>query len=253
MLLLRVLVGLLLAAVPSRLRIVLYRLLFGYQIGKGVKIGFGVMFLQVARCRIGDHVHIGPFNLFYRVGQLHVGDHARMGWLNVVRGGQTAQIGPYATILRCNVFNSILQADAVNPRSAVLELGTGVVITTGHWLDFSDRITIGPHTVVGGRNSSFWTHNRQRTRPIAVGSHCYLGSEIRVAPGVEIADSCVIALGAVLMGSYGPPRSLIAGNPASVLRPLNEHDLFLVTRKSRGDIPDEIARLDAPLPRSPAP
>ena len=118
-----------------------------------------------------------------------------------------------------------------------LNLGIGTVITTGHWIDFTDRITIGHNSIIGGRNSSLWTHNRQRTRPIEIGPHCYLGSEIRVAPGVELPTLGVIAVGSVLIGSYDLSRSLIAGNPAKVLRELNERDLFLVTRKTRKDIP----------------
>ncbi len=237
---LRVAGGLLLAGLPSWLKIRLYRLLCGYKIGKDARIGFGVMFVGVKRCRIGNHVRIGHFNLFCHVDELNIADHVHIGYMNLFRGGKRIDVGAYATILRCNVFNSIIRPDAVNPLHPVLELGTGVVVTTGHWLDFTDRITVGAHTVIGGRSSSFWTHNRQRTRPLAVGSYCYFGSEIRMAPGVEIPSLCIVALGSVLMEQFTEPRSLIAGNPASVLRSLNERDLFLVTRTTRNDIPDKV-------------
>lgn len=36
--------------------------------------------------------------------------------------------------------------------------------------------------------------------------------------GVEIADGCVVASGAVVTRSVDEPNSLIAGNPASVVR-----------------------------------
>lgn len=233
----------LLAVLPSRVKVPLYRLLYRYKIGKGVKIGFGAAFVGVKHCRIGNHVRIGCFNLFCHVDELNIADHARIGCLNLFRGGKRIDVGAYATILRLNVLNSILRPDAANPLQPVLELGSGVVVTTGHWFDFTDRITIGAHTVIGGRNSSFWTHNRQRTRPITVGSHCYLGSEIRMAPGVEIPSLCIVALGSVLTGQFAAPRSLIAGNPAAVLRSLNERDLLLATRKTRNDIPDRLTPL----------
>ena len=238
---LRIVGSLMLSVCPSKIGVPLYRLLFGFEIGKNVRIGFGVAFIGVKRCRIGNHVRIGHFNLFCHVDELNIADHAHIGQMNLFRGGKKIDVGAYATVLRLNVFNSILQPDAVNPLQPVLELGTGVVVTTGHWLDFTDRITIGAHTIIGGRNSSFWTHNRQRTRPLAVGSHCCDGSEIRVAPGVEIPSSCIIALGSVLMGQFTVPRSLIAGNPASVLRSLNERDSFLITRTTRNDIPEKVA------------
>ena len=59
---------------PSWLKIPLYRILFGYHIGKGVKIGFSP-FINVGACRIEDHVRIGAFNVFYRVRELEIGAH----------------------------------------------------------------------------------------------------------------------------------------------------------------------------------
>jgi hypothetical protein len=99
---------------------------------------------------------------------------------------------------------------------------------------------------VGGRNSSFWTHNRQRGRPIAIGCHCYLGSEIRVAPGAEVPSFSIVALGSVVSGPIGPARSLIGGNPASVVRELQSRDLSLVVHKTRADIPDNLAMTHLP-------
>lgn len=166
--------------------------------------------------------------------------------MNHLRGGQRITIGAYATILRQNTFNSILERDFSEPTDAALDLGAGVFIASGHWLDFSHRITIGAHTILGGRNSSLWTHNRQRARPITIGAHCYLGSEIRVAPGVNVPPLCIVSLGSVLTGKLTATRMLIGGNPATALRPLNDRDLYLVAHKTRSDIPDAVAYADLP-------
>ena len=216
------------AVLPSFVKVPLYRLIYRFRIGKRVKIGFGVVFFGVKHCRIGDDVRIGHLNLFLHVANLHIGSHTRIGHLNLFRGGERIQIGPRTTIMRWNIFNSILEPHAVSEPEPILSLGAGVVITTGHWFDFTDRLTVGANTVVGGRNSSFWTHSRQKTRTITIGADCYLGSELRVAPGVELAPSCIVALGAVLTGRYDHSHSLIGGNPAIVKRSLNEQDRFLV-------------------------
>lgn len=235
----------LLALLPSFIKIPLYRWLYGYRIGKQVKIGFSP-FVGVPHCNIGDHVRIGHFNLFYRVENLTFGEHTEFGFLNLVRGGHEVRFGPYVTVLRQNTFNSILERDFLEPADATLELGAGVFIAAGHWLDFSHRITIGAHSIIGGRNSSLWTHNRQRARAIEIGEHCYLGSEIRVAPGVILPPFSVVSLGSVLTGEIDQPRTLIGGNPASIVRPLSERDLFLVARKTRNDIPDDVAYAELP-------
>jgi acetyltransferase-like isoleucine patch superfamily enzyme len=238
---------LLVAILPGWLKHAIYRRCYGYRIGKGVSIGFGSVFFGVADCQLDDGVRIGPFNVFWRTARLTIGEQTRIGPCNLFRGGNLIAIGPFATILRCNVFNSILEPDVVNVPDPVLHLGAGSVVTTGHWLDFTDRITLGPHSIVGGRHSSFWTHSRQRTRPISIGAHCYLGSEARVAPGVEIPPLCVVALGSVLIGRIEQGRSLIAGNPAACLRELTESEMAGAIHKTRNDIPDRLVSASLPV------
>jgi acetyltransferase-like isoleucine patch superfamily enzyme len=243
---LRLIGSMLVAILPGWLKRPIYRHVYGYRIGKRVSIGFGVVFFGVPNCQLEDDVRIRPFNVFWRTGRLSIGEHARIGPFNLFRGGTVISIGPFVTILRTNVFNSILDPDLVNVPEPILQLGPGSVVTTGHWLDFTDRITLGPHSIVGGRHSSFWTHSRQRTRPITIGAHCYLGSEARVAPGVEVPCLCVVALGSVLIGRIEQERSLVGGNPATCLRMLTESELAGAVRKTRNDIPDGLVSASLP-------
>jgi acetyltransferase-like isoleucine patch superfamily enzyme len=113
-------------------------------------------------------------------------------------------------------------------------------VVSGHRIDFTDRVTIGRNVILGGRNSSLWTHNRQQTAPIVIGDFCYLGSEVRLAPGARLAPECILGLGSVLASDVAEPRSLVGGVPAKVLRPLSEADLPLIHRKTRDDIPDDL-------------
>ncbi|XNN89723.1 acyltransferase [Curtobacterium flaccumfaciens] len=53
---------------------------------------------------------------------------------------------------------------------------------------------------------------------MSLGDHVWVGSKAMIFKGVEIADGCVIASGAVVTRSVDQPNSLIAGNPASVVR-----------------------------------
>ena len=236
----RFLFALVIALLPNVLKLVFYRRVFRYRIGRNVHIGLSP-FYRVHQCTIEDGVRIGHFNLFCDVGELSLGTGCRIGELNLFRGGTRISIGSFASIQRLNVMNSIKDAEVINARCPECEVGAGSVVTSGHWLDFTDRISIGHNVIVGGRSSSFWTHSRQRTRPICIGHHCYLGSEVRAAPGVRIAPLCVAALGSVLMGEYPEEGSMLAGNPAVVQRPLRENDWPLVSRRNREDIPDAIA------------
>lgn len=50
-----------------------------------------------------------------------------------------------------------------------------------------------------------------------IGSNCFIGGRSMILPGVEIGDNCVIGAGSVVTKSV-PPRCLVAGNPARILR-----------------------------------
>lgn len=226
------------ALLPSFLKRPLYRLFFGYRIGKRVRIGLSI--IDAKQCEIDDDVTIGHLNAIVGVSKLVIGDHVRIGYLNIIRGGDEVVIGRYAEILRMNEINSIPDPDVVNPTDPRFLLGEGSIITAGHKVDFTDRVTIGRRSIIGGRNSSFWTHNRQRTRPIHIGSYAYIGSEIRMAPGSTVPSRCIVGIGSVITSELTVEGQLIVGIPAKPVKELNEDDQFLIARKTRNDLPDDV-------------
>ena len=228
----------LVAALPGFLKRPLYRWLFGYQIGRRVRLGLSL--IDAGECVIADDVSVGHLNLVLGVGRLSVGEHARIGHLNVIRGGDEVAIGRWAEILRMNEINSIPAPLVVNPTDPRFSLGDGSIVTAGHKIDFTDRVSIGRRTIIGGRNSSLWTHNRQRTRPVEIGELTYVGSEIRVAPGGVIPSRCIVGIGSVITGRLEGEYMLIAGVPARAVKELSEGDRFLVENKTRPDLPDDI-------------
>jgi acetyltransferase-like isoleucine patch superfamily enzyme len=215
-----------------------YRVFFGYRIGKRVRIGFSIIDAQ--ECEIDDDVKIGHFNVIVAVKKLVIHDHVKIGYLNIIRGGDEVVVGRYSEIMRLNEINSIPDPDVVNPTDPRFLLGAGSVITTGHKIDFTDRVQIGRRTIIGGRNSSLWTHNRQRTRPITIGSLTYVGSEIRIAPGGSVPSRCIVGIGSVLTSELSEEGQLIAGVPAKPIKALDSQDRFLIERKTRVDLPDDI-------------
>ena len=234
----RLLVLALFAIFPTFIKKPLYRVCFGYRIGKRVRIGFSIV--DVQQCSIADDVTIGHLNVFTQVANLNIGDHVRIGHLNIIRGGDEVSIGRYAEIIRMNEINSIPEPDVVNETDPRFFLGAGSVVTTGHKIDFTDRVEIGTRTIIGGRNSSIWTHNRQKTLPITIGSFAYVGSEIRMAPGSKIPSRSIVGMGAVVTSALDGENTLIGGVPAKAIKQLSSDDKFLIERKTRRDLPDDI-------------
>jgi acetyltransferase-like isoleucine patch superfamily enzyme len=80
----------------------------------------------------------------------------------------------------------------------------GVHIGAHSWIAFEARI------LTHDRTRGLYLHTR-------VGQNCFVGGRSLILPGVEIGDNCVIGAGSVVTKSV-PPRSLVAGNPARILR-----------------------------------
>lgn len=227
-----------LAPFPSSVKRICYRSLFGYKIGKRVRIGLSV--IDSAECEIGDDVSIGHFNIFTGIAKLSIGEHSRIGVLNIFRGGNEIRIGRYCDILRLNEINSIPDPDIVNLADPVFILGDGSMIGASHKIDFTDRVQFGKRVILGGRNSSIWTHNRQNTEGVSIGDYTYVGSEIRIAPGGVIPAKCIVGIGTVVAGKLRNENRLIGGVPAKEIKELGEEGLVLVERKTRVDLPDDI-------------
>ena len=226
------------ALLPSFLKRPCFRLFFGYRIGKRVQIGLSI--IDARDCELGPDVRIGHLNVFTGVKKLTLDDHVHIGHLNIVRGGDEVHMERYAQLIRLNEINSIPEPDVVNAVDPRFLLGAGSVITTGHKIDYTDRVEIGRRTIIGGRNSSLWTHNRQRTQPIEIGELAYVGSEIRMAPGGSLPPRCVVGIGAVITGKIEAEGWLIAGVPAKPIKELSAEDRFLIERKTRPDLPDDV-------------
>jgi acetyltransferase-like isoleucine patch superfamily enzyme len=50
-----------------------------------------------------------------------------------------------------------------------------------------------------------------------IGRFCFLGARSVIMPGVTVGDGCIVAAGAVVTKDV-PPYSIVAGNPATIIR-----------------------------------
>jgi len=232
-----------LALLPGLLKRSLLRVLFGFRIDPSARVGLAL--LDCAELTVGADARIGHGVLFTRAGRVRVGNHVIIGPLNVFRGGDRIELDDYSQLLRLNVINAIPDHDCVDTPDSTFALGFGAVVTASHRIDFTDRVSLGRRAILGGSNSSIWTHNRRRSAPVRIGDFCYVGSEIRIAPGVQVADCTIVGLGSVISSTLADPFTLAAGSPAKVVRALTEADADLLFGKTRPDLPDE------PLPKIP--
>ena len=67
------------------------------------------------------------------------------------------------------------------------------------------------------------------SKPITIGKNVWIGANCTICPGVSIGDNTVIGAGSVVTKDI--PEGVVAvGNPARVLRPINESDRIPLQR-----------------------
>jgi Carbonic anhydrases/acetyltransferases, isoleucine patch superfamily len=227
-------IRILMAPLPSFLKVPLYRHIFGYQIGNGVRIGISV--IAAGSCAVHDRVKIGHFNIIYGMGALSLGPDSVIGHFNLILGGDSVELRERSVVGRFNEINSIINPLRSTSADPKLIVGEAAVITAWHKIDYTDRVEIGENAIVAGRLSSLWTHNRQQTMPIRIGRNCYVGSGIQMVPGSSVGDYCIVGLGSVITKPINSSWSLIAGVPARVIRPLEGEARAMVEFPTRPEM-----------------
>lgn len=112
-------------------------------------------------------------------------------------------------------FNTVVRGDVekirIGARTNVQDLSCIHVASSGWGTTVGDETTIGHRVVLHG---------------CKVGDHCLIGIGAVVLDGAEIGDEAMVGANAlVTSGTRIPPRMLVLGTPARVVRPLTDAEL----------------------------
>lgn len=105
-------------------------------------------------------------------------------------------------------------------RNVSINHGCTAVVVGG--IEIGDDVMIGPNVqlISGGHSLEPETRRSVCTcAPIQIGRGAWIGAGATILQGVTVGDDAVVAAGAVVTKSV-PPRTLVGGVPASVLRDL---------------------------------
>ncbi len=154
----------------------------------------------------------------------HAGPGARIfGLAPIVKGDVT--IGPR---FRCESpqFRSALTTSP----GGRLTIGAGVFVNQGVTIHAAAGIAIGDDVMIGDLVAVYDTNFHEVdpaagvvTKPVEIGRNVWIGRGAVVLPGVTIGEHSVVAAGAVVSADV-PPRSVVAGNPARVVREVDAPD-----------------------------
>jgi acetyltransferase-like isoleucine patch superfamily enzyme len=107
-----------------------------------------------------------------------------------------------------------------------LERMHGVAIHPSASISLSSRmlaaergaISVGPESLIAFK-TLLYTRDAASgaVRPIRIGRRCFVGGGSMILPGVTIGDESIVGAGAVVTQDV-PPRSIVGGNPARIIR-----------------------------------
>lgn len=140
------------------------------------------------------------------------------------RLGQGAWVAPSAQVLGqvtlgdgANVwYGSVLRGDvgriAIGARTNIQDLSVIHVTTELHDTVLGDDITVGHRVILHG---------------CSVANEVLVGMGAILLDGVQVGDQCIVGAGATItQGKVIPPRSLVLGSPARVIRAVSDNEIM---------------------------
>ena len=173
--------------------------------------------VKVSSCGVGSALH-GRISLRKAGGNIIVGDHS------LVQG---------AVVTECE--------------GSVVKIGNNVFIGGGTLFDCVQSITVEDDVLISydclfadsdnhsvrysirKKDLADWKDGQKHdwqttlTSPIKISKGVWIGARVIVLKGVEIGEGAVVGAGAVVTRNV-PPWTIVAGNPAKVIREIPEHE-----------------------------
>lgn len=147
--------------------------------------------------------------------RVHIGDDVGIGarcFLSVIESYGDAEYDP---VLRIGSHINI-STDVFIHCAGEVEIGNGTGLSARVYIGDSSREYEDPHQAPEEMAID-------QPSPVRIGSHVIVGLGAIVLPGVTVGDRAFIAAGSVVTRDV-PPRSVVFGNPARVVRSWDEKE-----------------------------
>lgn len=150
--------------------------------------------------------------------QIHIKKNACVfGWLIVEENGKI-EIGEYSNIAKGSIIRSMEH----------IKIGKYVMISSevyiqdnnSHSLDAKERRDDIKSFSIYGTESKKYRRTKPQSIPIYIEDDVWIGRRVLVMKGVRIGKGAIIGAGSVVTNNV-PPFSVVAGNPAVVVKYLN--------------------------------
>jgi acetyltransferase-like isoleucine patch superfamily enzyme len=194
---------------PWRLRRLMLIVLFGYEIHPSARIGFSIVYPD--RLEMAKGSRIGTFTICKGLSLLKMGEHSSIGNFN------------WITAFPANDKRYFM---ADTDRRPELIIGDHAAVTTRHYIDCTNTLSVGSFTTIAGLHSQILTHSidvyqsRQSSEPITIGEYCFVGTGCIILGKSALPNYSVLGAGSVLNTAYTESHSMYAGTPARFVKSL---------------------------------
>ncbi len=120
-------------------------------------------------------------------------------------------------------FSVYYGADIILFKDAKLRLGSGffnsnIKIRCHKKIEIGDNVAISHDVTImdSDAHDGLWD-GYEKTKPIKIGNHVWIGTRVTILKGVTIGDNAIIAAGSVVTKNV-PNNTIVAGVPAKVIK-----------------------------------
>jgi acetyltransferase-like isoleucine patch superfamily enzyme len=176
---------------------------------KDLQLGVQVRFRNLKNIRFGAGIKLSDYVFLNGMG---VGN---------ITLGDGCSIGSYSRIIISTSYSNL---------GEFITFGANVAIGDFSYIGGAGGVSIGRDTIVG-QYLSIHPENHIFTsaeipirfqgvtrQGIKIGKNVWIGSKVTILDGVNVGDGSIICAGAVLTAGVYPPRVVIGGCPAKVIR-----------------------------------
>lgn len=147
--------------------------------------------------RLGAHTHLrGELLTYWNGGEIVVGSNCYIGDGTRIWSQASVRIG-----------DDVLISHLVDIHDS-----------DGHPIDVEDRILDGRAILQG---KGYHTPTKTLSAPVVIGDRVWIGFKASILKGVTIGEGAIVAAGAIVTKDV-PPYTVVAGNPAVVIRELSK-------------------------------
>lgn len=118
--------------------------------------------------------------------------------------------------------------EKIIPGSKAPGYSMGCYIDGRNGIIIEENVWIGPRVSVISMNHQADNYNKYvTTNPIIIRKNSLLTTNCIILPGVELGEHTIVAAGAVVTKSFSDGNQVLAGNPARVIKKLNDYKAII--------------------------